>query len=80
MKIQISVVIAILSLLSGVAAFSIDWQREQDSKLAHLDKMIEKQKMLVEMQQKMNEAELRMRGVNINSHVRERYEPRDVER
>jgi hypothetical protein len=48
--------IGVIGLVLTGVIYAMDWQREQDEKLATLDKLIEKQRTLLEMQVKINEA------------------------
>lgn len=53
--IPIAVVLASLGLIGGFFAYANDWQREQDKRISAHDTLIEKQKVLLEMQIKLNE-------------------------
>ena len=50
--------VAVLGLVLTGVLYAMDWQREQDEKLATLDKLIDKQKTLLEMQIEFNESKV----------------------
>lgn len=54
MKIQ-TILSLIISFLAGAMVYAMDWQREQDRKISDLDKLIEKQKTILDMQIQINE-------------------------
>lgn len=47
-------VIPIIGLFASVVVYAMDWQREQDQKLSDLNILIEKQKVLLELQVQYN--------------------------
>ena len=48
MKLQ-QVVLLFITFMVGTLVYAMDWQREQDRKMADLDKLISKQSTLLEM-------------------------------
>ena len=46
------VVWTLMAVLGASIVYAMDWQREQDQRMAAMDKMISKQSALLEMQQK----------------------------
>jgi len=50
-----AVFVLIFAILSGVMTYAADWQREQDRKLSEMDKLVDRQKTILEMQIQINE-------------------------
>ncbi len=46
---------AAIGIVLTAVLYAADWQREQDAKIAGLDKLIVRQQVLLEMQVKLNE-------------------------
>ena len=57
------VVWALWALLGATIVYAMDWQREQDQRMSGLDKMLEKQEAILEMQQKYQVRELQAKPV-----------------
>ena len=51
----VPIILTVVGMMLGFLAYANDWQRQQDARLAEHDTLIEKQKILLEMQIKLNE-------------------------
>ena len=54
-----------IGVLFGSLVYAMDWQREQDKKVAGLDTLISKQMILLEMQTKITEMQFKMINDNL---------------
>ncbi len=45
----------IIAALGGITGYAADWNRDQDDRLAEYEKLLEKQKLILEHQIKINE-------------------------
>ena len=69
----------ILSLIVGALGasfiYAMDWQREQDERMSKAEKLIERQSVILEMQIKLNEQQMKER-----MFLTPDFRPRDYER
>lgn len=52
---KIAVIAILAPILTGFGAYAMDWQLKQDQKINDLDKLIDRQSTLLEMQIRFNE-------------------------
>jgi len=50
-----AVFVLIFSMLAGIVLYAADWNREQDKRISEMDKLIDRQKTILEMQIQINE-------------------------
>lgn len=55
MTLEQKMIAGLFALLMGTITYSMDWQREQDEKLSGMDKLLERQQVLLDMQVRYNE-------------------------
>ena len=64
MKLQ-QIVLLLMSFMIGALVYSMDWQREQDQKIADMDKLIERQSVLLEQRIEYDEYRAKKRRLDL---------------
>lgn len=65
----VSTIVGVLGIVWAIGSYSMDWQREQDEKIADLDKLLVKQQEILKYQIQINENAIRSNSMYIQPRI-----------